>query len=246
MTLMETQNLTKSFGDLVAVNDVNLTIQEEGVLSIIGPNGAGKTTLFNLITGYMAPDKGKILFKGEDITNLPSHVRFRKGISRAFQITSLFEEMTVLENLALGIQSRKGTGGNLFRTFEGQTDILNEGREIAKRVGLEDKIDSSCGALSHGDRKILDIGISLAVDPDVILFDEPTAGLTGEKKSRVVNLIADLSTELKAVVVEHDMDVVFSLADEIIVLNRGEILAQGPPEEIRENDEVQEAYLGGY
>lgn len=244
--IMSAERLTKRFGDLTAVDNVDLELHREGILSIIGPNGAGKTTFFNLLTGLLRPDKGKVYFKGEEITNLPPHEIVVRGLSRSFQVVSLFDDATVLDNVRVGIQSTTGYQWKLFSPF-GEDRLVNErALQLIERVGLAEVKDDLVGAISHGDRKILDVAVSLVTNPEVLLLDEPTSGLAGEERSRMIHLIeGDLKKEIKMVIVEHDMDVVFSLSDQIMVLNQGKILAFGKPDEIARDSKVQEAYLGG-
>jgi branched-chain amino acid transport system ATP-binding protein len=246
MSFLSVEGLTKRFGDLVAVDQVSLEAEREGILSIIGPNGAGKTTFFNLLTGFYRPDSGRVIFKGQDITHLPPHEIIRHGISRSFQVASLFDEMTVLENISIGVQSHLGYKGKLFSRFEDNLVVREESLKVLERVKLLEIKDHTVKALSHGDRKILDLAMALTTKPEILLLDEPTSGLAGEEQFKMVELIAEnLKKELKLVIVEHDMDIVFSLSDHIMVLNQGRKLAYGNPQEIVENDEVQKAYLGG-
>jgi ABC-type branched-subunit amino acid transport system ATPase component len=246
MTLFSIQNLTKSFGSLVAINNVSLKIGEEGILSIIGPNGAGKTTFFNLLTGFLKPDRGRVLFKGTDISGLPPEKIIRFGISRSFQVVSLFSEMTVLDNVRIGVQSHLGFKTNMFSSFLSNRRVEEEALKILERVKLADLKDRYVTAISHGDRKILDLAMALTTEPAVLLLDEPMSGLPRGERKRIVKLIIeDFSRAMKLVIVEHDMDVVFSLSDKILVLSQGRILAMGSPAEIAGNDDVQQAYLGG-
>jgi branched-chain amino acid transport system ATP-binding protein len=246
MSLLDIEGLTKRFGDLVAVDNVSLQIEEEGILSIIGPNGAGKTTLFNVLTGFHTPDQGRVLFKGKDITGLLPHAVIQCGISRSFQVASLFDEMTILDNVRVGVQSHLGYKGALFRRFEENATVREESMRILEQLDLLGIKDNVVKALSHGDRKILDLAMALTTKPEILLLDEPTSGLAGGEQARMVELIAEnLRKKIKLVIVEHDMDVVFSLSDHIMVLNQGKKLAYGTPQEIAENDEVQKAYLGG-
>jgi branched-chain amino acid transport system ATP-binding protein len=246
MSFLSIEGLTKRFGDLVAVDQVSLEVEKEGILSIIGPNGAGKTTFFNLLTGFYQPDSGRMILKGRDITHRPPHENIKEGISRSFQIASLFDEMTVLDNIRIGVQSYLGTKGRLFSRFEDNAKVREESLKVLEKVKLQDIQNHTVKALSHGDRKILDLAMALTTRPEILLLDEPTSGLAGEEQARMVELIAEqLRKELKLVIVEHDMDVVFSLSDHIMVLNQGKKLAYGTPQEIVENEEVQQAYLGG-
>ncbi len=245
MLLFSIKELTKRFGSVVATDHVNLDIADDGILSIIGPNGAGKTTFFNLLTGLHKPDGGKIFYKGKDLTGLTPNEIIRHGISRSFQVVSLFNEMTVLDNVRIGVQSHMGFKGRLFSNFENNTTIREKALAILERVkliGIKDKVVT---AISHGDRKILDLAIALTTNPDVLLLDEPMSGLAHGERTRIKDLILqDFKVGMKLIIVEHDMDAVFTLSDHILVLNQGAVLAMGTPEEISSNQHVQEAYLG--
>lgn len=246
MALLKIQNLTKRFGSLVATNNVTLDIEREGILSIIGPNGAGKTTFFNLLTGFLKPDEGKVIYKDKDITNLPPNEIIRYGISRSFQIVSLFEEMTVMENVKIGVQSHLGFKTKLFLPFKTNRIMEEEALKILERVKLADMKDSPVAAISHGDRKILDLAMALTTYPELLLLDEPMSGVAKGERTKIVNLIMDdFKKQMKLIIVEHDMDVVFTLSDQILVLNQGAVLAIGAPQEIANNEQVQNAYLGG-
>jgi branched-chain amino acid transport system ATP-binding protein len=246
MSFLSVQEMTKRFGDLVAVDHISLEVEKEGILAIIGPNGAGKTTFFNLLTGFHQPDSGKVVFKGKDITALSPHEVIRYGISRSFQVASLFNDMTILGNVQIGVQSRMGYKGKLFSRFEDNSKVREESLRTLELVKLAEIKDHVVKALSHGDRKILDLAMALTTKPEILLLDEPTSGLAGEEQARMVDLIAEtLRKELKLVIVEHDMDVVFTLSDHIMVLNQGKKIAYGTPQEIAKNEEVQKAYLGG-
>ncbi|RLE11780.1 ABC transporter ATP-binding protein, partial [Candidatus Aerophobetes bacterium] len=213
------------------------------ITSIIGPNGAGKTTFFNLLTGFYKPDEGRIFFKDEDITPLPVHKIIRRGISRSFQVLQLFENFTVMENVWIGVQAAKGYGKELFSSSELQ-DVREKTEEMIKKIGLSDKMNTLIKYLSHGERRMIDVIISLTSNPELLLLDEPMAGLASEERLRMSNFIKNLSENLTIIVVEHDMDVVFSISDKIAVMHQGELIAVGSPEEIRQNEQVQQAYLG--
>lgn len=245
MAILITEGLTKNFGGLRAVDSVSLDFEEKKLTSIIGPNGAGKTTFFNLLTGLIKPDSGKIIFKGEDITRFPIHEIIRKGISRSFQILNLFNEMTLFENVWLGVQAQQGHGTELFADSNKFTSIREGTQQVIKETGLSGKEDTPVKLLSYGDRRILEITISLTTKPKLLLLDEPTSGLMSEDRKRISEFMKKISSQLTLVVVEHDMDVVMSISDHIVVLHQGGILSQGSPNEIRGNQKVQEAYLGG-
>jgi|APFre7841882654_1041346.scaffolds.fasta_scaffold02089_9 branched-chain amino acid transport system ATP-binding protein len=245
MAILTTQGLTKDFGGLRAVDSVTLDIGQGKLTSVIGPNGAGKTTLYNLVTGLIKPDSGRIIFNGEDITNLPIHKIVKKGISRSFQILNLFNELTLFENVWLGVQSQQGHGPELFSNPDKFNSVKEETYRIIREIGLSGKEEVPVKLLSYGDRRILEITISLTAKPSLLLLDEPTSGLVSEDRKRISEFMKKLSSQLTLIVVEHDMDVVLSISDHIVVMHQGKILAQGTPDEIRGNDKVQEAYLGG-
>lgn len=246
MDLLRTENLTKKFGELIAVNDVNISIQEEGILSIIGPNGAGKTTFFNLLTGYLKPTSGKVFLKGEDITNLAPYDIVHKKLSRSFQIASYFPEFTIFENIQMGIFNRLGYSYNYFANINKLKDVHKETEKYMKMLDLTEQKEMKAKFLSHGDKKILDIAMCLTVEPEILLLDEPTSGVSGTESTKVFNFIKNLSKKMKIVIVEHDMDIVFSISDRVVVLAQGSILADGTVEEVRKNEDVQKAYLGGF
>ena len=243
--ILATEGLTKNFGGLRAIDSVSLQFEEGKLTSVIGPNGAGKTTLFNLLTGLIKSDSGKIIFKGEDITKLPIHGIVRKGISRSFQIINLFNELTLFENVWLGVQSQQGHGPELFSNPDKFSSVKQETQGIIREIGLSGKEEVPVKLLSYGDRRILEITLSLTAKPSLLLLDEPTSGLVSDDRKRISEFMKKLSSQLTLVVVEHDMDVVLSISDHIVVMHQGKILAQGTPDEIRRSDKVQEAYLGG-
>ena len=245
MAILTTLGLTKDFGGLRAVDSVTLDVEQGKLTSVIGPNGAGKTTLFNLITGLIKPDSGRIAFQGEDITHQPIHRIIKKGISRSFQILNLFNELTLFENVWLGVQAQQGHGPEVFSNPDKFRSIQEETTRIIREIGLLGKEESPVKLLSYGDRRILEITISLTAKPSLLLLDEPTSGLVSEDRKRISEFMKRLSSQLTLIVVEHDMDVVLSISDHIIVMHQGKILAQGTPDEIRGNEKVQEAYLGG-
>ena len=212
--------------------------------AIIGPNGAGKTTLFNLITGTYTPSEGRILFKERDITGAGPYEVLRLGMGRSFQITNTFNDMTTFENLRLAVLSRKGVRFNVFRKIAKMHEITQETERILKWVGLGDERDIHAGNLSYGKQRSLEISLALATDPEIVMLDEPTAGMSKDETHYAVEQIKRLTEGKTVVVIEHDMDVVFSLADRITVLHNGTILATGLPAEIRQNQLVKDAYLG--
>jgi branched-chain amino acid transport system ATP-binding protein len=248
MSILEINNLSKNFGHVNALSNITLAIREGEITSLIGPNGAGKTTFYNVITGKFPPSSGSILFQGEDITHLPPFKIWKKGISRSFQVTNIFKTLTVLENIRSALIVHMGRSLNFFKPADSYDDLYQHSIRILKLIGLEDKKDSPCHAISHGDMRIVEVGIALASEPKLVFLDEPTAGMNPEETRRMVNLVKDLfaTTGTTFLLTEHDMNVVFSISHRIIVLNYGRILADGAPEEIRQNEEVRKAYLGGF
>jgi branched-chain amino acid transport system ATP-binding protein len=245
--ILETKDLNRYFGQMAALSMVNLSIREKEITSLIGPNGAGKTTFYNTITGRFPPSSGKVFFKGKDVTGLPPHKIVKLGMGRSFQITSIFKGLTVLENVRAAVIARSPARMNLFTPVESSRSLYDQSMHYVELVGLEDKKDQLCSILSHGDMRTVEIAITLASNPDLVLLDEPTQGMTPEETKRMVNLIRDLAERTKTTffVIEHDMNVVFSISDRIVVLYYGSILADGTPDEIRSNRKVKEAYLGG-
>jgi branched-chain amino acid transport system ATP-binding protein len=244
--LLTIEGVAKRFGDFAAVDGVTLTIPAGRLTAIIGPNGAGKTTLINLATGALFADAGTIHFKGEAITNLAIHRRIHKGLSRSFQIMNIFARLSVLQNVLVPVLSRRGRAGIPFSGLVREQEAVTEARRILGEIGLVDEADTLAGALSHGDQRLLELGIAIAPAPELCFLDEPSSGLTPVERARVSDLIRTLAAERHTtfVIVEHDMDVVFSLADSIVVMNRGTVLAEGSPAEIQDNRAVREIYLG--
>ncbi len=243
--ILKTKNLSKNFGALRAVNDVNLGIGS-GVHSILGPNGAGKTTLFNLVTGFLKPTEGKIFYQGKEITNLAPYEISKGGMARSFQITSIFPELTVYENVRLAVQSRLKASYNFLISFKTLKGVDEKTKNTLSLVGLLELADLKAKNLSYGLQRGLDIGISLATDPKVILLDEPTSGMDRKDTDQIIQLITDISRRMPVVLIEHNIDIVLSISNVVTVLHQGEILSEGTPSEIQKNDKVQEAYLGGY
>jgi branched-chain amino acid transport system ATP-binding protein len=242
--MLQVDSVVKSFDDFKAVNGANLAVGKGEIVAVIGPNGAGKTTLFNLITGVLKRDKGRIIFKGEDIGVLPPYEICKKGISRSYQIVNIFPRLTVFKNVQVAVLSHQRRSTNLFRPA--QDIAVEETRSILESVGLSDKEKSIAGALSHGDQKILEIAIALGNEPKLLILDEPTAGMSPEETSATMELVKRLAQMrgLTILFCEHDMDIVFSIAQSIMVMHQGRTLVQGKPEEVRNNPFVQEAYLG--
>ncbi len=239
------ENVTKSFGDFLAVHEASLRVDKGDLVAVIGPNGAGKTTLFNLICGQLQPDKGRITFKEEDIIALPPHRICRRGIARSFQIANIFPRLSVFRNVQVSVLSQQRKSTILFRPA--QTIAVKETRDILDDVGLADKATDVAGSLSHGDQRILEIAIALGNQPELIILDEPTAGMSPEETAGTMALVRRLAEDrgLTILFCEHDMDVVFDVASSIMVMRHGETIIQGSPETVRANAEVQQAYLGG-
>jgi branched-chain amino acid transport system ATP-binding protein len=244
MTILELQGVHKDFKGLKILNDINLAIAEGECHAIIGPNGAGKSTLFNVISGKYKPSLGTVRFKGEDITGLAPYKISRKGLARSFQITNVVPGMTVDENVRNAILSKKGIRLNLLVRLRNMDVVHQEATELIGVLGLDTIKDLPASELSYGQQRALEVGIALASDPKLILLDEPTAGMTREQSREAVSLIKKITKGRTLMVVEHDMDVVFSMADRITVLSYGLVLASGPPDEIRGNEAVRKAYLG--
>ena len=247
MALIECHEVTRRFGGLIAVDNVDMTVEAGETRAIIGPNGAGKTTLFNLLTGVLTASEGQVIFEGRNITSLPVHDIIQRGISRTFQLTHLFPELSVLENVRIAAQARN----NRRWYFLGGSQIINDSKatalEAIKKLGLGDRATIQAGMLSHGDQRLLEIAMALSQNPRLLLLDEPTQGLSIEETERAINILKDLlnSSDLTVILVEHDMEVVFRLAEKITVLHRGRVIADGSPDIVKADDSVQEAYLGG-
>ena len=244
MSLLEVKDLHKDFSGLKVLTGINLSIEEGERHSIIGPNGAGKSTLFNIITGKYRPSLGRIFFDGEDITGLSPYKISRRGLARSFQIINIFPMMNVYQNVRNAILSKEKIRLNTFFRLEKMDRIDQETINVLESLGLIGIKDVLAGELSYGQQRALEIGIALATDPKLILLDEPTAGMTKEETKETVALIQNVTKGKTLVVIEHDMDVVFSIAHRITVLYYGEILASGTPDEIRNSEKVKEAYLG--
>ena len=244
MGLLQVTDLRKRFGKSGIINGITFNVPSGQRRAIIGPNGAGKTTLFNLLSGNYRPIGGKIMFNNQDITGLPPHRINRLGISRSFQITNVFAGLTVLRNMQAVILSKHRLRLNFSRRVEKLERITRESLQMLEQIGLEDKREQLAGQLSYGEQRALKIGLTLGSDPQLILLDEPTAGMSTDETREAVKLIDRVTRDKTLVIIEHDMEVVFTLADIITVISYGEILASGPPEEIRGNPQVKEAYLG--
>jgi len=244
MNILETKGIFHDFKGLKVLFDVNLQVEKGERHAIIGPNGAGKTTLFNLITGTYTPSGGRVLFKDRDITGKGPYEILRFGMGRSFQITNTFNDMTTFENIRLAVLSRKGVRFNVLRKIDKMHEITEETERILKWVGLDGERDIHAGKLSYGKQRSLEISLAMSTDPDLVMLDEPTAGMSKDETRNAVEQIRRLTEGKTMVIIEHDMDVVFSLADRITVLHLGTILASATPAEIRENQAVKDAYLG--
>lgn len=244
--LLVARGLRKRFGDLAAVDGLDLRVEEGGCTALIGPNGAGKTTALNLLSGHLLPDEGRITFRGEDITRLPPHARVRRGLSRSFQVMTIFPELTALENLLVPILVRMGAVGRGLRAVHAYPEAEEEARRLLEDLDLAGAAEVPVGALPHGDQRRLELGIAVASQPRLCLLDEPSSGLNPLERAGLLQLVRRLADQrgVTFVVVEHDMDVVFGLARWVVVMNRGRVLAEGTPEEVRASPEVRETYLG--
>jgi branched-chain amino acid transport system ATP-binding protein len=242
--LLATRHLSKAFGALMATDDVSLTVRATELHALIGPNGAGKTTLLAQLTGEVAPDGGQVLFEGQDVTRRPAWQRARLGIGRTFQITTLLPQMTAHDNVALAVQAKQGSSFRFFGNARADAALRTPALAHLDRVGLAYAADSICADLSHGEHRQLELAVALALEPKLLLLDEPLAGMGHEDSGRIIDLLRSLKGKLGMLLVEHDMDAVFSLADRVSVLVYGRVLATGSPASIRASETVREAYLG--
>ena len=244
MSLFVAQDLVKRFGGLVATDHVSLSVEPGEVHALIGPNGAGKSTLVNLISGLLPADGGSIVLDGVELTTMSAHDRVRHGLSRCFQITSVFRGDSVLDNLLLAVQAHSGSSFRCLGRRSAEGGLRERALELARKVGLEDRLDRIAGTLPHGVQRKLDVALALAARPKLLLLDEPMAGMGPEDSQQMVELIARLRSDAAILLIEHDMDAVFQLADRISVLDYGKVLASGDTTYIREHPEVQAVYLG--
>ena len=244
--IIRTEGLGKYFGEMAAVHEVTLGLKEGLFTSIIGPNGAGKTTLINLLSGYLLPDRGRIFFRGTEVTRMRPDKRVKIGISRSFQVMNIFPRLTVFENILLPVLSRLNKNSRPLASVRSQKEAVAEAEKTLQEVWLQEKKNSPAGKLSHGDQRLLELGIAVASNPQLCFLDEPSSGMNPIERVKVLELVKKLSAERKTTfaIVEHDMDVVFSLSDWIAVMNHGQIFAEGKPEDIRNNQEVRDIYLG--
>ena len=242
--LISVSGLRKTFGGIVATDGVDLEVRGGEIHAVIGPNGAGKTTLIALISGALQPDSGVIRFAGREITDLPPYERSRLGLARSFQITSIFHDMSVVDNVALAVQAQDGHSYRFWRPARTDPVLVDRAMDALARVGLDGRRDDIAGKISHGEHRQLEIAMALAAGPSALLLDEPTAGMGRDETARMVEIIRSLKDDHAILLIEHDMDAVFALADRITVLVYGRIIASGPPQAIRADDAVRKAYLG--
>ena len=241
--LLEIRNVKKSFGGIRAVDGVSFEVNPGRIKAIIGPNGAGKTTLFNLITGEFKPTGGKIFLDDEDITGLPPHLICQRGLSRTFQLTSIFPELTVYESIWVGINSKRHRW-NPFTKVKNLTDVAERAEKICHLIGLQEKKDELAVNLSYGDQKILEIGMALSTEPSILLLDEPTQGVSPKEAEEIIGVIQRLAKDITVILIEHSVDVVLQVCHKVTVLHEGRVIAEGDPAEISKNEEVQRVYLG--
>jgi branched-chain amino acid transport system ATP-binding protein len=242
--ILKAENITKEFGSLRAVDEATFSIESGTATALIGPNGAGKTTLFNCLSGIYDIDDGTIALHGEDITNIPSHDMAKRGLARSYQISNLFENFTVFENLRLAAQIQTENNMNIFKNHRAYDGPRQVAERVANQVGLAEQQNVDVNELPHGQKRQLEVGMTLATDPDIILFDEPTAGMARESVGDVVDLIDEIKENNTILLIEHNIDMVMSFADRVLVLHQGQIIADGPPKEVRENEQVRKAYIG--
>lgn len=244
--LLEVKKLNKAFGRVLAAKDIDLVLEPGIITSIIGPNGAGKSTLINMFSGSLPADSGQIFFRGKDITSLPIHRRVRMGLCRSFQVVDVFPDLTVSDNVQIPVLAVQRRARRLFRPVAKEAEVHREVAEVLERVGLAGESQTLANELSHGDQRLLEVGIALAARPQLLFLDEPTAGMNPVERTKILQSIRHLSEEGKTtfVIIEHDMDTVFSLSDRVIVLHYGEIIGDGTTEEIQNSARVREVYLG--
>jgi branched-chain amino acid transport system ATP-binding protein len=242
--VLRLRDVTRRFGGVVATDRVSLDVAPGEVHALIGPNGAGKTTLVGLISGSLAADAGEIIFEETSITTLRQHDRVRAGLARSYQITSIFRKLSVLDNVALAVQARSGSSFSFWRPLEKETGLFEEASSILQQVGLQEKKSHLGATLAHGEQRALEVGLALATRPKLVLLDEPMAGMGPQESRRMIELIERIRSGVTVLLVEHDMDAVFRLADRISVMVDGRVIATDSPEKIRANPEVRKAYLG--
>ncbi len=245
--ILEVEGLSVRFGEFWALKEVSVSVKRKELVALIGPNGAGKTTFYNAVTGRYKPSAGRVLFNGTDITGMPPYAVSRLGLSRSFQITNIFLENTVEENIMAALVSKHRKGFSMLKPLTWHKELLEEAHGVLEMLGIAHKAKEEARLLAYGDKRLVEIGIALATDPEMIMLDEPTAGMTPEETERMVQMIQrlDAETPVTFFLTEHDMKVVFSMAHRILVLHQGKLLALGTPEEIAAHPKVKEAYLGG-
>lgn len=244
-SILETRNLRKDFGNIRAVDEVSLSFERGKLQVVIGPNGAGKTTLFNVLAGTLPPTSGKIVFDGDDITNRSPNYISRHGLVKSYQITNVFDELSTLENVNIAVQSISDINRfNFWSNRNAFEEIEEQSKDVLERVSLDHKMDTLAEDLSYGQQRLLEIGIVFATDPKLMLLDEPTSGLSPENTRRMISTIDTLAEERTILMIEHDMNVVENLADNVIVFNQGDVLVEGTPEEVTNNERVKDVYLG--
>ncbi len=243
---LEARGLCKAFGALEVTRDVSLLLPRGARHAVVGPNGSGKTTLFNLLAGELLPDRGDVLIGGRDVTRLPPNLRARAGLARSFQKSNLFPDLTVRESLAVALTIGDRRGGTFWRRFDRSPGLLAAAVRLAQRVRLDGARDAAVRTLPYGAQRQLEVGLALAIAPKVLLLDEPTAGMSAEETRAMTALIAALPRDIAVLIVEHDMEVVFEIAERITVLDYGGVLIEGTPEEVRRSEIVQQRYLGGH
>jgi len=244
MTLLQVRGLSKRFGGLVATDALDLDVDAGQIHAVIGPNGAGKTTLISQLSGALAPDAGSIMLAGQDVTGLSVHERVKRGIARSYQVTNVFRAFSALENVVLAVQSGDGSSFGFWRPVQRERHLYERARELLNRVGLHQRCDVLAGALAHGEQRQLEVALALATSPRLLLLDEPMAGMGPDESARMVTLIEGLRDALTIILIEHDMDAVFRLADRISVLVYGRVLATGSADAVRSDPVVRQAYLG--
>jgi branched-chain amino acid transport system ATP-binding protein len=244
MAILQVQGVHKDFSGLQVLIGVDFEVEESERFAVIGPNGAGKTTLFNIISGKFPPTSGRVVFDGRDISSLPPYTRARLGMARSFQITNIFQKLSALDNILAGVRSRAGLRHHLLRRPHHDRGLMERSEQILERVGLADQRHTPAQELAYGQQRALEMGVTLSLEPKLVLLDEPTAGMSRQETEESIDMIRRVTRQTACVIIEHDMNVVFSLAKRISVLHYGVMLACGTPEEIRADQRVKDAYLG--
>ncbi len=242
--ILEVQQLNKSFGGVIATDNVDMRVTQGEIHALIGPNGAGKTTLISQLSGLLTPDSGEIIFQGKTITGLPAYEFCRAGLARSFQITSVFQEMSLLDNVAMAVQARSGHSFKFWKNAKKEKLLREPALQYLEQVGLAERCNWLASEVSHGERRQLEIAMALATEPQMLLLDEPMAGMGREESAQLISTLNGLKKDKTLLLVEHDMDAVFALADTITVLVYGRVVASGEPDSIRNNEQVRQAYLG--